>query len=341
MANFITPTVQLVHPSYIEPGVILQQTQASGAFEVLGGAAPLVRLSNVDRMVYVKRMDIRTKVATGQSAFNSLPSVNIEAHMDGTATYLHRVRQEFDHHDSDMASEWGVSIIEAFRLGMQQAHFQNLRNGLLHGYSPQRGEGLLNAPGATQDTLPVDTAGNSTVVTYDPGEMWSFMLGEIAALKTRTNQVGIGIRVVCLTTQRIVAQLSMRQIVEITQWQRAGAGSRTVAGALADVLALNNDEFEFVADDTLIGAGAGGADAMIFTIPEIETPKGKQFNTNKFAEVAPNLQACNLQFVNSVAPVEFISPIESNRTDFISEMRSTSGWAIRQQATTIASMQYQ
>lgn len=341
MANFITPTVQLLHPNYVEPGFVIQQAQASGAFEVLGGGEPLVRLSNTTRKVYIKRMDLRTRVHTSQSAINNLPSVDIQLGMDGTATYLQRVRQEFDHHDADMASEWGIGILDAFRHGTRQAHFQSLRNMLLHGASPQFGEGILNAQNALQTTLPQDSDGHSTVVTYDPGQMFQYLLGQIAALKTRTMQVGIGRRIVMLAPQRVVAQFTLAMIVQLTSWQRAGAGSNVVSGSIADVLAMSNDEFQLQADDTLIGAGANGTDAVILTLPEINVPEGRIFNTNEFGSLAPNLAACNVQFINTPAPIEIISPIESGRTDFVTEMRVTSGWSIRQEASTIISMPFE
>ncbi len=239
-----------------------------------------------------------------------------------------------------MASEWGVGIIDVFRFGTRQAHFQSLRNALLHGITPQYGEGLLNTPGAVRLNLPVDSNNNQTVSAYDPDDTFNFWLGAIADLKVRTNQVGNGRRVVMLAPQRVVAQYTIRQVVQVTQWQRAGAGSATAFGAIKDVLTLNDDEFQIQSDDTLIGAGANGTDAIILTIPEIEVPEGRIFNTNEFARLAPNLTATNLQFINSPMPIEILSPIESGRTDFLTEMRVTSGWSVRGEAITIVSAAY-
>lgn len=337
MSNLITPTVQLLHPSYVEPGLVLAQSQASGAFEALGGTEPLVRLSNTTRQVYVKRADIRTRIQQAQSAGNMLPSVDVQLDMDGTAAYLQRIRQGFDHHDADMASEWGVGILDVFRYGTRQAHFQGLRNALLHGVSPQLGEGLLNTVGATRTTLPVDSNKNSTVSSYDPNESFTFWLNEIADLKVRTNQVGTGRRIVMIAPQRVVAQYTIRQVIQLTQWQRQGAGSNVVAGSLSEVLSMGDDEFQMQCDDTLIGAGANGTDAIMLTMPEIEVQEGRIFNTNEFAKLAPNLTACNLQFINTPMPIEILSPIESGRTDFLSEMRLTSGWSVRPEAVTIVS----
>lgn len=337
MSNLITPTVQLLHPNYVEPGLILQQAQESGALELLGSAEPLVRLSNTTRQVYVKRADIRTRIQQAQSAGNMLPSVDVQFDMDGTAAYLQRIRQGFDHHDADMASEWGVGILDVFRYGTRQAHFQGLRNALLHGVTPQLGEGLLNTIGATRTSMTADANGNTTVSTYDPDASFNFWLNEIADLKTRTNQIGTGARIVMVAPQRVVAQYSIRQVVQLTQWQRAGAGTNVVSGSLDEVLSMGDDEFQMQSDDTLIGAGAGGTDAIILTIPEIRVQNNRKFSTNEFAKLSPNLTACNLQFINTPMPIEILSPIESGRTDYLSEMRLTSGWSVRPEAVTIVS----
>lgn len=41
----ITPSYQIVNPSYIMPEMILSYQQASGAFSVMASGNPLVRLS--------------------------------------------------------------------------------------------------------------------------------------------------------------------------------------------------------------------------------------------------------------------------------------------------------
>ena len=76
MAN-IASSFTIVNPSYIDPGILLPYTQASGAFELLAEGAPLARLSEGDLYAYIKRIDLRTKVAAGQAAYNALPSISM------------------------------------------------------------------------------------------------------------------------------------------------------------------------------------------------------------------------------------------------------------------------
>ena len=47
MAN-VASSFTIVNPSYIDPGILLPYSQASGAFETLAEGQPLVRLSDGD-----------------------------------------------------------------------------------------------------------------------------------------------------------------------------------------------------------------------------------------------------------------------------------------------------
>jgi len=334
------PAFVTVNPSFMMPELLLPYSQASGAFEVLAGGEPLVRLDEGDLVVYVKRIDLRTKMAAGQAAYNQLPSVSTALSMISTATYLMRVRAEYDHHDTAAMGRWGVSIVQAQRLGMRQGHFQLGRTALLYGFNPANGEGIVNTNGATALNLPADSNGNTTVVTYDNGQMAFFLNLQIAALKTRTNQLGIGRKFVFLGPQRVLG-LFEYNVVQVTQFQRVGAGTTSTAGVVKNVLMDNGDEVVWCYDDTLIGKGSGGTDLVIIAMPEVEKPEGDEFNTNEFAKLAPGLDACTLQLCDMSAPREIPTPLPGGAIDVLSEMRITSGWAVRPEAISLISMQYQ
>lgn len=340
MANIDASWVQ-THPSLVLPENLLQYQQASGAFETLAGANPMVRLGEGDLYVYVKAFDIRTKVAAGQAAYNSLPSVTTVARMLSTPTYLIRVRAEYDHHDTAALGQWGVSIVETQRLGMRQGTFQQLRNALLYGYNAANGEGLINTQGATTISLPPDPNNNDTVVTYDNGAMAVFILTQISALKTRTMQLGMPARVIILGPQRTLGAFEYQNIVQLTQFQREGAGSATTAGTVKAILDMNKDIIEWVYDDTLINKGAGGnTDMVVITMPEVKKPAGGKINTNEWAKLSPGLDACNIMLCDMSAPREIPTPLPGGAIDVLSELRSTSGWGLRPEATVLVSMQY-
>lgn len=127
---------------------------------------------------------------------NQLPSVALDAKMISTPTYLFRCRGIYDHHDMAAAGNWNFALPEAQRLGMRQGIFQQLRSALLYGMNPAGGEGLLNTAGATTESLPPDSNSNTTVLTYDHGQMAVYLLGHVQAALTRTMQLGRQQRVV-------------------------------------------------------------------------------------------------------------------------------------------------
>lgn len=336
----VAPSYVTVNPSYTMPELLLPYSQASGAFDLLPGGEPMVRLADGDLYAYINRIDVRTKVAGGQAAYNQLPSCSITMSQISTPSYLLRVRAEYDHHDTAAMARRGVSIVEAQRLAMRQGHFQLLRSMLLFGMNPANGEGLLNTNGATSLGLPADPNGNTTVVTYDNGAMAFFLASQIQAIKTRTNQLGIGRKFVVLGPQRTLGTFEY-SIVQLVQFQRQGAGSASTTGTVQDILMANGDEVLWCYDDTLINKGLGGTtDAVLIVMPEVQKPQGSAMNTNEFARLAPGLDACTLMLNDMPAPKEIPVPLAGGAIDVLSEMRSTSGWGVRPEAITIVSMQY-
>ena len=336
----IAPSYITVNPNYMEPGIILPYVQASGAFDLIAEGQPLVRLGGGDLYVYMKRIDLRTKVAASQSAYNNLPSVSTTLGMISTPSYLFRVRAEYDHHDTAAMARWGANIVDAQRLGMRQGHFQLARQALLYGMNPANGEGLVNTAGATAVNLPADQNGDTTVVTYDNGAMAQFLLTQIAALKSRTNQLGIGQFFTICGPQRVLS-LFEYNIVQLVQFQRPGGGTDSTAGTVKEVLERNEDKIVWVYDDTLIGKGAGGNDLVIISMPSVEKPKGSKINTNEFAKLAPGIEACSLMYADMAAPREIPTSIPGGAIDVLSEWRLTSGWVVRPESVTLISMQYQ
>lgn len=330
-----------LNPSFIEPEILLQYSQASGFIDTLAGGEMRVRLAEDDLLVYMKQINLRTKMSAGTAAMNELPGVDIQATMISAPTYLLQVRAEYNHHDVAAGGRWGFAVPEAYRLGGRQAHFQLARDANLFGMNPQNGEGLLNTPGATAVNLPADSNGNDTVVTYDNGQMAFFLAQQILNIKTRTYQLGLGRKFTILGPQRTLG-LFEYNVVQLVQYQRQGAGTASTAGTLKEILMANGDELSWVYDDTLIGAGAGGNDAVIIAMPELEKPAGQQpVNTNEFAKLLPAANVCLTQYCDMAAPREIVSPLAGGATDFLQEWRITSGWAPRYQALTIVSMQYQ
>jgi hypothetical protein len=334
---------KIIEPSFREPEILLQFQQASGFVDLLEGGKLRTRLAEDDLLVYMKQLNIRTKLAGSQATYEELPGIDIAASMISTMTYQFRARSEYNHHDVAAGSRWGFAVPEAYRLGMRQAHFQQARDAALNGLQPQNGEGFLNAPGATLTNLPADQFGNDTATTYDNGQAAFFFAQQIKQMKTLTLQMGIrGLKFTILGPQRTLG-LWEYNIVELTAYQRPGAGSASTVETLKAILMANGDELIWAYDDTLQGAGGNSdTDLVILAMPEVEVPAGPvDVNTNVFATLQPNNPTCLTQYNDMAAPREIISPLAGGATDVLTEWRISPGWAPRPQALTIISIVYQ
>lgn len=336
-------SVARIHPSFLEPELIITQSQASGFRFVLAGSALRVKIGPVDKAIYMNAIDVRTQTATNQATHNMLPGATILGKFIQTATYNWRTRNEYSEFDVAEAGEWNVSLPEAYRLAARQATFQGLRNAALYGVNAANYEGLLNTPGATTVNLPPDSWGHTTLQTYDNGELAVWVLGLIVSLLTRMYNLGTPQRIVILAPQRVIGQMEFQNIIQLTSYQRPGAGTGTTAQTITKIAEEFDVEVEWAFDDTLIDQGAtiSGApsDAVLVVCPELNVNKQPGINTNEFARLAPNQVANTLQYADVVAPVEVTTPIPEG-VDVTSTMRASSGWCIRPQAITIASLPY-
>jgi hypothetical protein len=329
-----------LNPNFMEPEILMQYSQASGFVDTLAGGTMRTRLGEDDLIVYMKQMNLRTKMAAATATANELPGVDISATMLSAPTYMQRVRATYDHHDVAAGGRWGFSVVEAYRLGCRQGHYQLARDANLFGFNPQNGEGLINTPGALSTNLPADTNGNDTVLTYDNGQMAFYLAQIILGIKTRTNQLGLGRKFTILGPQRTLGVFQYN-VVQLVQYQRVGAGTASTAGTLKSIVMDNGDELTWAYDDTLQGAaGSSDTDYVIVAMPEVEKPAGGEVNTNIFASLNPSNPVCITQYCDMAAPREIISPLAGGATDFLQEWRITSGWAPRYQALTLISMTY-
>lgn len=335
----------IVHPSFIEPELIMQYSQSSGFIDVLADGQLRTKIAEDDLFVYVKQMNLRTKMAAAQSSYNELPGVDISTSMISTATYQFRCASIYDHHDVNAGNRWDYSVPEAYRLGMRQGNFILARDACLYGLNPSNNEGLINSPTATAINLPPDTNGNTTVVNYDNGQMAFFLSLQVQAIKTTTYQMGRGRRFTILGPQRTLAPFEYN-VVQLVQYQRPGAGTMSTAGTFKEIIMANGDTLVWAYDDTLIGKGVGSTtlnpvDLVILVMPEVERPIGaKTIDTNVFAGLTPSNPMCTTQYCDMAAPREIISPMAEGKTHMMTEWRISSGWGLRGEAIRLISMPY-
>ncbi len=139
---------------------------------------------------------------------------------------------------------------------------------------------------------------------------------------------GVPTRFVILGPQRVLLQMELQNIVQVTSYQRPGAGTATSAQVITKVSEEFGYEIEWAFDDT-----------VLLVVPEISVPTMPKINTNEFATLGPNLKANTLQYADVIAPVEVVTPIVEG-VDVTSTMRVSPGWCVRSQAITVASIPY-
>jgi hypothetical protein len=318
----------------------MQVNQASGFARTLSGGNPRVQLDSEDKAIYIRTAQMRTSMVQNAATGNVVPNPNIVMGMIQCPTYNQRIRTEYDHHDIAMASKWSLGLPEAYKYAMQQGHHLLLRDRTLFGAIPGNGEGIVNTPGATSITLPPDTFGDTTTSTYDAGQMALFLLQQILAIKTRTYQLGTPRRFVFLGPQRILGTLEYN-VVQLTSYQRPGAGSASTEEMLKKVAEeAGGDTIEWCYDDTLIGAGAGGADLVILVMPEIDPHQKQPLDTNVFAKLTQGFNDNVLMYTDMIAPLEIPTPLPGGAIDVLTEMRASPGWVVRPETVQLISMPF-
>lgn len=341
MANYF-PAQAKINPHFDEPDLIITQAQASGAFHALPNAKPNVKLGEGDLMVYVNNLDLRQRTVAAQSLANKYPTATLKATYISTATYNVGIRAVYNRADMQAASNYAVGLPNAQKLACHQGIFQQMRNALLYGYNPSNNEGLLNTAGATTVSLPPDQYGNTTFTTYDSGDMGLFFLNQIVSLRQGMYQSGgIASKVVVVGPQRIFLQLATAAVVQITSYQRPGAGAATTGTMIKDIVGADGSTFDWVFDDTLISKGANGSDVVLLTIPEIELPRQTPINTNVFgASMTPQMRAVNTMYADMAAPIEISTPVPDDAISTVYQLRITSGWNLRPQGLYILDLPY-
>ncbi|MBL5926806.1 hypothetical protein [Enterobacter asburiae] len=336
------PAITTVSPSMMLPEIIMQYSMASGAFDILPGSAPTVKIGSSDLVVYQKYLRATTQAHVGQSLPGQLPSASITGGYDQMMTYRISTRSQYSYLDTDAASRWGYSLVDGMRLANRQGHAQQMRNMLLYGVKASNNEGITNSPSATTLNLGSDSQGNDSYTTWDAGEMAKFILGLIADQKTKMMILGQPLTTVILCPQRFMKALEWTGVVELTSYQRPGAGTQTIGGMVKTIAGdASSDSVIFSQDDTLIGKGAGGTDLIIVTNPELVVPEARQdINTNIFATLTPNQQAVNVMFCDMAAPTEIPSPMPDGGLTTLYTMRTTPGWNFRPEGVTLLSAKY-
>lgn len=335
-SNYFTAKIQ-AQPSYTMPGMVVQQSVVSGFTGILGGGNVQSRLNTTDVAVYMQSLKFRANSVVSQNPANSLPSgVELIPEMRSIPTYFIRAKAEYDSHDVAAAGNWNVSLEQAIKLALKQSHFERIRDAALYGVNASNHEGILNAPNIVTASLPADSHTNTGFVDYDNGELVVWLLNRINDLTSRTFTSGSPVRLAMLMPIRLLNKLTTG-IVQLTSYQRSGAGSDSVGGTIQTVLEWNGKDIEFYVDNTLQGKGDGGTDGIILCIPELVDQSDMPFNTNIFASLQPNITANIVQMCDTPEPVFKTVPLSLDNNEIMSEQKIIPAWGVRPEAITFIS----
>ena len=336
----IAPAVKKITPSFEEPGLALAYQLPSSAPMLLADSEIRIRLSPEDLFVYLNSLTVRSNVQGGQNPSRLLPGVDLISQLHGFQTYFFNARETIDRHAVAAANFRGYSLPQAIDLGMDQGFFRMACNMILFGVNPGLGEGLLNVQGAYYQNLVADSFGNTTIRTYDNGQLAIQFLTLISQVLQATNQTTLPTRVAILMPQTWHNQLFMNDVVQLTQYQRPGAGTDTTGEMIKRLGEGNNVTVEFGIDDALKGAGSSGSDACVITIPELKKPTTEYLNTNKFADLQPSINAVNLMYGDMAKPIKIESPGPSGSFVVDREWRLSPGIGFRPEGTVILNAVY-
>lgn len=339
MSSYNFQAQQIIHPSTILPEVIVQQAQRSGFQSILGGESVQTRIKEGDKYIYFRGLQYNLNgTAVTQGTTTNLPSAEFTTSLDGTPVYLFRTGAVFDHHDERAANSNGIALPTALDLAAEQTFARQFENICLNGIAGQGG--VLDM--ITHITVAADSDGNTTVSDYIPGELAiNVLANNIAALASNMFMLGTPLRCSVLLPQRILQKLQVNGVVALFSYQLVGGGTAT-AGQLTQQVCENvNIRVDFSVTDTLKGAGAGGKDIIVISIPEIETADAVgDYNTNALASLMPNQKMNNVQFCDRPKPTKIVSPAPQGKTDVLYELFATAGVALRPEASVALEMAY-
>lgn len=204
MSTF-APAFKTLNPSMMLPDIAMQYSMVTGAFELIPGARPEVKIGTNDLLVYQKTLRLTTQNNVSQSLANQLSSSSVVQGYTQMKTYRISTRSQYGLYEDTAASAWGYSLPAALQLAARQGTAQTLRTLLLYGMVPSDGEGIVNAPGATTVSLGADSHGVTAYTKWDRGELAQALLGYISALKIRMLTLGQPSRIVVLGPQRFLS----------------------------------------------------------------------------------------------------------------------------------------
>lgn len=143
----------------------------------------------------------------------------------------------------------GVALPDFLENLAKQAINQRRHEGVLYGFDPATdlNQGIL--ANATESNLPADSAGNTSITSYNAAELQAFLASIIRDVMNAS--YGMLRPVVIASSPRVINYLHS-VVVSLTESQQKGAGIDVISGLLGRVMDwLGAGKVEFIQDVTL------------------------------------------------------------------------------------------
>lgn len=337
----ISPNLQAYNNTYQSPNFLLTKVLRSGAFRLLGEARPRA-MPLATPQVMIRTLTNRGEAMVGENVTRNLPIGTLPVlGAFYIPTYSIASTVMYNSIDSLRSKENSYDLRSMLDDGMKQTFRLTERNLLIYGAKNAPNEGILNAVGAYAHTLDPDQFGVSNISNMDQGYLATALSGLASDIVQKAMAVGEPTRLVILAPQRIITVLTSRKVVQLTDYQRPGAGVAGAGEMAAALLANISVNFELAVDDSLIGKGKNGTDLIIIGVPEIPPDSGEINSTNAVYAGFPNKEnGCIVQYTDSYMPIAKSAITFPGELQVVYSKNTTSGIVVRPELFSLISVAY-
>ena len=265
----INGNLQRIFPNTSLPGVLSKKYEDIKYAKALGNITKNgARGIDAVYKLVLDNNSSNTNVGTASTWMNNMPKNNASISQIEAAYYkiASSIQTTADSEAKFGHLNAGISEYELLKAITFQAMAQRKAYMTFFGANPNKKEGLFNNVGETT-SLAQDSATNSTLTAYTPGELLEALAGEIRAIQNLSYNM---LKPIVIVAPLDAINYLKSRVVPLTNYQQKGAGTDTVAGTLESIVYdMNGLQLEFVSCSYLKGKGTGGKDVMLFVAPGI------------------------------------------------------------------------
>ncbi len=161
-------------------------------------------------------------------------------------------------------------------MGMRRAHI------VFFGADATEKQGLFNASSETT-ALPADSASNTKLTTYIPGELLDFLVAQIRKISDLSYNM---LKPITIVAPIDAINYLRSKIVPLTNYQEKGAGTSSIAKVFENIVYdMNGINVKLVPCSYMKGKGSGSKDVMLIIAPGIEVKEEEMGSTAYFNNV--------------------------------------------------------